>query len=70
MVERIEKLKSSSQLVQKRNLAVRNVEIVLVRNFEDKSKDEFTAWVSGQAQNVIVDEKTEKLAIYTWWKSS
>lgn len=51
----------AKQRVEKRNLAVRDVEIVLVRNFYDRSKDEFTAWVSGQAQSVVVDEKSERI---------
>jgi hypothetical protein len=34
------------------------VEIVLVNNQSDRAKDSFTAWISGQAQNRIVDEKS------------
>jgi predicted lipid-binding transport protein (Tim44 family) len=58
---KISALKKNGQIVQKRNLAIRNMEIVLVRNYNDKTKDEFIAWVSGQAQTVIVDEKSGKL---------
>jgi predicted lipid-binding transport protein (Tim44 family) len=58
---RLQELTKKKQLLQKRNLAVRNVEIVLVQNRNDKNKDEFTAWVSGQYQQVLIDEKTEKV---------
>jgi hypothetical protein len=37
---------------------VRNAELVLARNYYDRKKDEFVAWISGQAQGVLVDEKT------------
>lgn len=57
----VEDLKAKKQIVQKRNLTVRNIEIALVRNFADKTKDEFSAWVSGQAQTVIVDENGKEL---------
>jgi len=56
----VNQLSAKGQTMQKRNLTVRNVEIVLVRNFSDSSKDEFTAWVAGQAQQVLVDDKTGK----------
>jgi len=51
---------SQGQRLQKLNLAVRNVEIVLVKNYSDRAKDEFTAWISGQAQSVVVDAKSEE----------
>jgi predicted lipid-binding transport protein (Tim44 family) len=56
----VDDLKAKNRKIEKRNLAVRDVEIVLVKNFYDNKKDEFTAWVSGQAQTVISDEKTGK----------
>ncbi len=52
---------TGGQHIEKRNLCVRDVEIVLVRNYYDNRKDEFTAWVSGQAQTVLVDEKSERI---------
>jgi predicted lipid-binding transport protein (Tim44 family) len=55
-------LAAKKQKIQKRNLALRNAEIVLVKNYYDNKKDEFTAWLSGQSQTVIVDAKTEKVA--------
>jgi len=58
--ERVNKLINDKQIIRKGNLTVRNVEIALVRNFYNKKKDEFTAWVSGQAQEVVIDEKTER----------
>ncbi|NYZ77733.1 TIM44-like domain-containing protein [Candidatus Micrarchaeota archaeon] len=48
-------LLAKGQIEQKRNLTVRNVEIVLIRNYNDRYKDEFVAWISGQAQKVIFD---------------
>ncbi len=55
-------MQSRKQHIEKRNLAVRDVEVVLVKNYYDNRKDEFTAWVSGQAQTVLVDDKTGKIA--------
>lgn len=57
----VQSLISSRQRIEKRNLAVRNVEIVLVKNYYDNKKDEFTAWVSGQAQTVTVNETNNSI---------
>ncbi|MCX6769341.1 MAG: Tim44-like domain-containing protein, partial [Candidatus Micrarchaeota archaeon] len=51
-------MKKQGVVAQKGNLAVRNVEIVLVNNTDDRQKDGFVAWVSAQAQSVLVNEKT------------
>src|SRR5262249_44641534 len=48
-------LGQKGEKMERRNLAVRDVEIVLVKNYYDNSRDSFTAWVSGQAQTVIAD---------------
>ena len=39
--------------VEYRNLCVRKVEIVLVRNFAERAKDEFTVRISAHAQRVV-----------------
>jgi predicted lipid-binding transport protein (Tim44 family) len=39
--------------VEYRNLCVRKVEIVLVRNFAERSRDEFTVRVSAHAQKIV-----------------
>lgn len=57
----VDGMRKNGLVAQKGNLAIRNVEIVLVRNFNDRTRDEFVAWVSGQAQNVLVDERTERV---------
>jgi len=58
--ENLDEMKQKGMVAQKGNLAVRNVEIVLVNNLNDRQKDEFVAWISAQAQNVLVNEKTGK----------
>ncbi len=54
----VDDLSSKGERLERRNLAVRDVEIVLVKNYYDNRKDSFTAWVSGQAQTAVTDEKT------------
>ena len=39
--------------VEYRNLCVRKAELILVRNFTDTSKDEFTARISAHAQRIL-----------------
>ena len=36
-----------------RNLCVRKVELLLVRNFADNTRDEFTVRISAHAQRII-----------------
>ena len=57
----VDDLRSKGERLERRNLAVRDVEIVLVKNYYDNRKDSFTAWVSGQAQTAVTDEKTGKM---------
>lgn len=45
--------KDTGVLVEYRNLCVRKVELLLVRNFADNSRDEFTVRISAHAQRVI-----------------
>lgn len=56
----VQNLLANHQRIEKRNLAVRAIELVLVRNFSDNRKDEFTAWVSAQAQQMLVDEQKKQ----------
>jgi predicted lipid-binding transport protein (Tim44 family) len=39
--------------VEFRNLCIRKVELILVRNYSDNSRDEFTARISAHAQQVV-----------------
>jgi predicted lipid-binding transport protein (Tim44 family)/3-dehydroquinate synthase class II len=39
--------------VEYRNLCVRKVELILVRNFADRTKDEFTVRISAHAQRIV-----------------
>ena len=39
--------------IEFRNLCVRKVELVLVRNYSDKAQDEFTARISAHAQQIV-----------------
>ena len=39
--------------IEYRNLCVRKVELILVRNFADNAKDEFTARISAHAQQIV-----------------
>jgi len=45
--------KARGLTVEYRNLCVRSVELILVRNFADNARDEFTARVSAHAQQIV-----------------
>jgi predicted lipid-binding transport protein (Tim44 family) len=49
----IERLKAEGESMEFRNLCVRKVELVLVQNFSDKTKDEFTVRISAHAQQFL-----------------
>ena len=51
--EEIAGFKAQSVAMEYRNLCVRKVELVLVRNFADKTQDEFIARVRAHAQKVL-----------------
>jgi hypothetical protein len=48
----IRQAKTEDQSVEYRNLCVRKVELILVRNYTDNLRDEFTARVSAHAQYI------------------
>jgi predicted lipid-binding transport protein (Tim44 family) len=50
--ESITAWKASGKTIEYRNFCVRKVEILLVKSFDDKSKNEFTARVSAHAQRI------------------
>ena len=50
--QEIERNKAQALTLEFRNLCVRKVELILVRNFADKAKDEFVARVRAHAQKV------------------
>jgi len=50
--QQIEEMKKEGRGVEYRNLCVRKVDIVLVKNFADSNKDEFTARISAHAQRI------------------
>jgi predicted lipid-binding transport protein (Tim44 family) len=51
--ERIRQRQADGVTVEYRNLCVRKAELILVRNFADRSKDEFTVRISAHAQKVV-----------------
>jgi predicted lipid-binding transport protein (Tim44 family) len=51
--ETVDMWKSKGDSIEFRNLCVRRVDIVLLRNFSDNTKDEFTARITAHAQKVI-----------------
>ncbi|MBI1974074.1 Hint domain-containing protein, partial [Candidatus Micrarchaeota archaeon] len=58
--EHVEEVNAMIQRHEKnelRNLGLEDVKIILVRNHADKRKNEFVAWVSAHAQDVIVNDK-------------
>ncbi|MGD0623164.1 MAG: TIM44-like domain-containing protein [Thermodesulfobacteriota bacterium] len=50
---RIRQQQASGVTVEYRNLCVRKAELILVRNFADRTKDEFTVRVSAHAQKFV-----------------
>jgi len=51
--EQIRERQASGVTVEYRNLCVRKAELILVRNFSDRTKDEFTVRISAHAQRII-----------------
>jgi predicted lipid-binding transport protein (Tim44 family) len=51
--ERIRQRQASGVTVEYRNLCVRKAELILVRNFPDRTKDEFTVRLSAHAQKFV-----------------
>jgi predicted lipid-binding transport protein (Tim44 family) len=51
--ERIREHQASGVTVEYRNLCVRKAELILVRNFADPGKDEFTVRISAHAQKIV-----------------
>jgi predicted lipid-binding transport protein (Tim44 family) len=50
--QQIQQWKKNGQRVEYRNLCVRKAELILVRNFADNSKDEYTVRISAHAQRI------------------
>ncbi|MEM3399241.1 MAG: TIM44-like domain-containing protein [Candidatus Micrarchaeia archaeon] len=48
----IGKMKEENRTIEYRNMCVRKVEIILVKNFADSDKDEFTCRISAHAQKI------------------
>ena len=44
---------ASGVTIEYRNLCVRKAELILVRNFSDRAKDEFTVRISAHAQRIV-----------------
>ena len=53
--QQIDQWKRDGRRVEYRNLCVRKAEIILVRNFTDNSKDEYTVRVSAHAQKIFYE---------------
>ncbi len=51
--QQIGKQRSAGLSVEYRNLCIRKVELILVRNFADKGEDEYTVRISAHAQRII-----------------
>ena len=51
--EEIARCAAQGVTVEFRNLCIRKVELILVRNYSDNSRDEFTARISAHAQRVV-----------------
>lgn len=49
----IDQRKNRGEVIEFRNLCVRKVDIVLIRNFTDNTKDEFTVRITAHAQKVF-----------------
>jgi predicted lipid-binding transport protein (Tim44 family) len=49
----IRQWKDSQSRIEYRNLCVRTVELILVRNYNDNSKDEYTVRISSHAQRIV-----------------
>ncbi|MEM3031040.1 MAG: TIM44-like domain-containing protein [Candidatus Micrarchaeia archaeon] len=55
----IDAMKKENRKVEYRNMCVRKVDIVLVKNYNDRDRDEFTARISAHAQRI--EYKGEKI---------
>jgi predicted lipid-binding transport protein (Tim44 family) len=51
--QQIDKQRSAGLSVEYRNLCIRKAELILVRNYADNSKDEYTVRISAHAQKII-----------------
>ena len=51
--EQIRRWKADGLAVEYRNLCVRKAEVVLVRNFADRARDEFTVRIDAHAQRIV-----------------
>jgi hypothetical protein len=57
--EQMEKWRAQGLTLEMRNLCVRKVTLLLVRNFRDSSKDDFTVRIDAHAQRIV--RKGEKV---------
>jgi predicted lipid-binding transport protein (Tim44 family) len=53
--QKIQQWRESGRRIEFRNLCVRKVELILVRNFADNSKDEYTVRISAHAQRIFYE---------------
>ncbi|CDZ77931.1 DNA polymerase II large subunit [Legionella massiliensis] len=51
--ETVDGWRALGKTIEYRNFCIRKIEIVLVKNFNDKTKDEFTARVTAHAQRIL-----------------
>ena len=52
--EELEQMIKQHERNELRNLGIEDVKVILVRNHADKKKNEFVAWISAHAQDVIL----------------
>jgi hypothetical protein len=53
LTDRIRQQQASGVTVEYRNLCVRKAELILIRNFADRTKDEFTVRIGAHAQKIL-----------------
>ena len=51
--KKIHERETSGVAIEYRNLCVRKAELILIRNFSDRTKDEFTVRISAHAQKIV-----------------
>ncbi|MBI4015539.1 MAG: TIM44-like domain-containing protein [Candidatus Aenigmarchaeota archaeon] len=56
--EELEQMIKQNERNELRNLGIEDVKIIIIRNHADKKKNEFVAWISAHAQDVILRDSS------------
>jgi predicted lipid-binding transport protein (Tim44 family)/intein/homing endonuclease len=73
MADRLSRWRSLEESVEYRNFCIRKVELLLIRNYEDKSKNEFLARISAHAQrihrkkNIVLSDDGNIIPFEEYW---